>query len=151
MKSKTLIISLAAAAAVCGCNSTQKEAEKLLESANYDFVHGRYDIALDAIDSLRKIYPNAIEVRKQALELQQRIALKKAQEDAEEADKLHQIASRDYEVMRKAAEKSGAYATQEQIDELTRRRIERDSMKIVMDTQFAKIRYIHRRQLQNDK
>ncbi len=48
-------------------------------------------------------------------------------------------------------EKSGAYATQEQIDELTRRRIERDSMKIVMDTQFAKIRYIHRRQLQNDK
>lgn len=149
-KLKTIIISLAAVA-VCGCNSAQKEAEELLESANYDFVHGRYDIALDAIDSLRKIYPNAIEARKQALELQQRIALKKAQEEAEEADKMYQIASRDYEVMRKAVEKSGANAPREQIDELTRRRIERDSMKILMDTQFAKIRYIHRRQMQNNK
>lgn len=152
MKLRTLVILPAIAITViCGCNSAQKEAEKLLESANYDFVHGRYDIALASIDSLRKLYPNAIEVRKQALDLQQRISLKKAQEEAEEADKMYQIANRDYEVMKKALKRSGGNFTQEEADELTRRRIERDSMKIRLDTQFAKIRYIHRRQMEKTK
>ena len=152
MKLRTLVILPAIAiTAICGCNSAQKEAEKLLESANYDFVHGRYDIALASIDSLRKLYPIGIAVRKQALDLQQRLSLKKAQEEAEEADKMYQIANRDYEVMKKALERSGGNFTQEEADELTRRRIERDSMKIRLDTQFAKIRYIHRRQMEKTK
>lgn len=135
----------------CGRDKTQDEAARLLENANYDFLHGRYEIALAAIDSLRILYPNAIEVRKQAVELKQEIALRKAQEDAEEADKMYQIANRDYEVMKKAFDNSGGSFTQEEVAELTRRRIERDSMKIRLDVQFAKIRYIHRRQMEKTR
>ena len=68
---------LAVVLVACGSN-TQKEAERLLQQANEQFTQKRYDRALITLDSLRKVYPGAIDTRKQALKLRQSIELKRS-------------------------------------------------------------------------
>lgn len=55
----------------CKSNDSQNQAEALLQEASTDYEQGRYDEALRTIDSLRKVYPNAIDTRKKALKLYQ--------------------------------------------------------------------------------
>ena len=79
IKKLAAIYAVTAALASCG-DSTRQQAESLLKQAGYDFEHGRYDMALATIDSLRKKYPDMVEVRRKALTLYQDISLKKAQD-----------------------------------------------------------------------
>ena len=65
----------------CGGNEAQKQAEEMLEKAGVCFEQGQYDEALTVIDSLRKIFPSAIDTRKKALKLYQDIELKKTQQE----------------------------------------------------------------------
>jgi outer membrane protein assembly factor BamD (BamD/ComL family) len=65
-----IALAILVAAATLSCKpDAQCEAEQLLESASRLFAEKQYNKALWKIDSLRKVYPTAIEVRKKALKL----------------------------------------------------------------------------------
>lgn len=148
-KLRLFVILFIAATLMASCGgSAQQKAEELLRQADFDFEHGHYDMALASIDSLRKIYPNAVDVRRRALVLYQNISLKQAQEDLERTDRLLQVARRDYEYIKREVEKrrSDLNATAEQLQTLTLTKMKLDSLQVRFDMQCAKIKYIHKRQ-----
>ena len=144
---KILLIMLAAALTACSDNK-QKDAEDMLAKANMQFEQGRYDRALITIDSLRKVYPSAIETRKQALRLQQDIELKRSQEELALVDSALQAVKQDYESQKLKVEKDkqALRATPEELTLLTKTRVRRDSLQTRFDVLCAKIRYIHKKQ-----
>ncbi len=129
-------------------DSKQQAAEQMLEQANALFEQQRYDRALIVIDSLRKVYPGAIETRKQALRLQQDIELKRSQEELAVVDSTLQAVIHDYEYLRKKVEKDKRElrATAEELTMLTRTRMRRDSLQTRFEALCGKIRYIHKKQ-----
>ena len=147
-----LIITICVAAAVvmtaCSSNDAQKSAEGMLEKAEKYFSEGSYDRAKIAIDSLRKVYPGAVETRKKALRLFQDISLKEAQEDLALTDSIMQKVGLDYKYIKEKVEKDKAElrATAEELELLTRTKMKYDSLKVRFDMQCAKIKYIHKKQ-----
>ena len=147
-----LILPICIAAALtmtsCSGNDAQKAAEDMLEQAEKYFSEGRYDRAKIAIDSLRKVYPNAVETRKKALALFQSISLKEAQEDLAITDSALQAVTLDYKYIKDKVEKDKAElrATAEELEMLTKTKMKLDSLKVRFDMQCAKIKYIHKKQ-----
>ena len=147
-----LIITICVAAAVvmtaCSSNDAQKSAEGMLEKAEKYFSEGSYDRAKIAIDSLRKVYPGAVETRKKALKLFQDISLKEAQEDLALTDSIMQKVGLDYKYIKDKVEKDKAElrATPDELELLTRTKMKLDSLKVRFDMQCAKIKYIHKKQ-----
>ena len=131
----------------CGGN-TQKEAEELLTQANKQFEQKAYDKALTSLDSLRKVYPGAVDTRKKALKLRQSIELKRSQEELALVDSMLQAVSHDYRYQQQKVEKDKQElrATAEELTMLTRTRMRRDSLQTRFDVLCAKIRYIHKKQ-----
>ena len=131
----------------CG-DDTQKQAEAMLQRADQLFEQRQYDRALIVIDSLRKVHPNAINTRKQALKLQQSIELKRSQEELAVLDSVLQAVKHDYEYQKQKVEKDKAElrATPEELTMLTKTRVHRDSLQTRYDVLCAKIRYIHKKQ-----
>ena len=144
---KILFIVLAAAITACS-NSTQRAAEAMLQKADQQFQQGHYDRALITIDSLRKVYPGAIETRKQALRLYQNIELKRSQEELTALDSTLETVKQQYEALRQQVDthKQLLQATPEELTLLTRTRVHRDSLQTRYDALCAKIRYIHKKQ-----
>ena len=146
------ILVLSAMAAVmllsCGENSAQKQAEEMLTKAGTCYEQGQYDEALAVIDSLRKIYPNAIDTRKKALRLYQDIELKKAQQELLVTDSLLQAVNHDYVYQQEKVDrdKAALRATPEELTMLTQTRMRRDSLRTQTEVLGAKIRYIHKKQ-----
>ena len=132
----------------CGENSVQKQAEEMLTKAGTCYEQGRYDEALTVIDSLRKVFPNAIDTRKKALKLYQDIELKKAQEELRMTDSLLQAVNHDYAYQQEKVErdKAALRATPEELTMLTLTRMKRDSLRTQYEVLGAKIRYIHKKQ-----
>ena len=64
---KKMILFLSTVVLVACSDTTQNAAEQMLQQANQQFEQGQYDRALITIDSLRKVYPGAIDTRKRAL------------------------------------------------------------------------------------
>lgn len=147
MRKLMIMCALAALMAACGENK-HLEAEALLEQASSLFDQGNYDEALTIIDSLRKVYPNAIDTRKRALTLQQNVELKQTQEELAVVDSMLQAVIHDYEYQRQKVEKDkqALRATPEELTMLTRTRMRRDSVQTRFDVLCAKIRYIHKKQ-----
>jgi hypothetical protein len=129
-------------------DSTQQQAEGMLQRAGQLFDEQQYDRALIVIDSLRKVYPGAIETRKQALRLQQNIELKRSQEELALVDSALQAVKHDYEYQKQKVEKDKQElrATAEELTMLTKTRVRRDSLQTRFDVLCAKIRYIHKKQ-----
>jgi len=132
----------------CGENSAQKQAEEMLSKAGTCYEQGQYDEALTVIDSLRKIYPNAIDTRKKALRLYQDIELKKAQQELLVTDSLLQAVNHDYAYQQEKVErdKAALRATPEELTMFTQTRMRRDSLRTQTEVLGAKIRYIHKKQ-----
>ena len=107
-----LILPICIAAALtmtaCSSNDAQKSAEGMLKKAEKYFSEGSYDRAKIAIDSLRKVYPGAVETRKKALKLFQDISLKEAQEDLALTDSIMQKVALDYKYIKEKVEKDNA-------------------------------------------
>ena len=147
-----LIMTICVAAAVvmtaCSSNDAQKSAEGMLKKAEKYFSEGSYDRAKIAIDSLRKVYPGAVETRKKALKLFQDISLKEAQEDLALTDSIMQKVGLDYKYIKDKVEKDKAElrATAEELELLNRTKMKYDSLKVRFDMQCAKIKYIHKKQ-----
>ena len=129
-------------------DNKQQAAEQMLEKANQLFVEQHYNRALIVIDSLRKVYPSAIETRKQALRLQQDIELKRSQEELALVDSALQAVKHDYDYQKQKVEKDKQQlrATPEELTMLTKTRVRRDSLQTRFDVLCAKIRYIHKKQ-----
>ena len=147
MRKVLWIPALALLLAACA-DSRQKEAEAMLQRADQLFNEQKYDRALIAIDSLRKVYPSAIETRKQALKLQQNIELKRSQEELASVDSTLQAVRQNYEYQHQKVEKDKQElrATPEELTMLTKTRVKRDSLQTRFNVLCAKIRYIHKKQ-----
>ena len=132
----------------CGGSDAQQAAENMLEQAEKYFSEGSYDRAKIAIDSLRKVYPGAVETRKKALKLFQNISLKEAQEDLAVTDSALQAVTLDYKYIKDKLnrDKAELRATAEELETLTRTKMKLDSLKVRFDMQCAKIKYIHKKQ-----
>ena len=145
---KHLVWILLAAMLVACSDDKQKAAEQMLQKAGQQFEQKQYDRALITIDSLRKVYPGAIETRKQALILQQNIELKRSQEELAVVDSLLQAVKNDYETLKQQVEKDKQElkATPEELTMLTKTRVRRDSLQTRFEVLCAKIRYIHKKQ-----
>jgi hypothetical protein len=145
---KHLVWILLAAMLVACSDEKQKAAEQMLQKAGQQFEQKQYDRALITIDSLRKVYPGAIETRKQALILQQNIELKRSQEELAVVDSLLQVVKNDYETLKQKVEKDKQElrATPEELTMLTKTRVRRDSLQTRFEVLCAKIRYIHKKQ-----
>ena len=127
----------------CG-NDTQKEAEQLLKQANSMLEQKQYDRALTSLDSLRRLYPNSVDMRRQALKLRQNIELKRSQAEAVEG--LNTLIDYRYQQQKVEKDKQELRATAEELTMLTRTRMRRDSLQTRFDVLCAKIRYIHKKQ-----
>ena len=138
-----LVVGLTACA-----DSKQNEATMLLEKASQEFEQGQYGRALLSIDSLRKVYPNAIETRRQALKLYQDIELKRSQEELAWVDSALQAVKHDYDYLRAKVEKDKEQlrATAEELTMLTKTRMRRDSLQTRFNVLCGKILYIHKKQ-----
>ena len=145
---KHLVWILLAAMLVACSDEKQKAAEQMLQKAGQQFEQKQYDRALITIDSLRKVYPGAIETRKHALILQQNIELKRSQEELAIVDSLLQVVKSDYETLKLKVEKDKQElrATPEELTMLTKTRVRRDSLQTRFEVLCAKIRYIHKKQ-----
>ena len=147
-KTVGLLFAITLVLASCGGSDSQKAAEDMLKQAEKYFSEGYYDRAKIAIDSLRKVYPGAVETRKKALKLFQDISLKEAQEDLALTDSILQAVSIDYKYIKDELEKDKAElrATPEELELMTRTKMKLDSLKVRFDMQCAKIKYIHKKQ-----
>ena len=147
---RRLVLSAMATLLLLSCeeNSAQKQAEEMLTKAGTCYEQGQYDQALTVIDSLRKVFPNAIDTRKKALKLYQDIELKKAQQELLVTDSLLQAVNHDYTYQQEKVErdKAALRATPEELTMLTRTRMKRDSLRTQSEVLGAKIRYIHKKQ-----
>ena len=137
----------------CDGNGSRQKAEVLLEEAGQLFNDGDYDRALAKIDSLRKVFPNAIETRKKALTLYQSISLKQAQEDLAHTDSILQELTHDYNYQKAKVDKDREMlrATAEELQMLNETKVRLDSLKVRFDMQSAKIKYIHKKQKEDIK
>ena len=137
-----------AALAACGDNGARSEADRLLERANTEFESKQYDKALRTIDSLRRVYPNAIETRKEALKLYKDISLKQAQDDLALTDSALQAVKAAYRQLKDSVEKTRANltATEDELSTLNLTKVKMDSLQVRFDVQCAKIKYIHKKQ-----
>ena len=148
-------LALAAVMALTSCdgNGSRQKAEALLEEAGQLFNDGDYDRALAKIDSLRKVFPNAIETRKKALTLYQSISLKQAQEDLAHTDSILQELTHDYNYQKAKVDKDREMlrATAEELQMLNETKVRLDSLKVRFDMQCAKIKYIHKKQEEDIK
>jgi len=132
----------------CGSTDNQKEAEELLQQAQSLYEQGQYAEAKACIDSLRRVYPKAIDARKKALRLGWDIDLKKAQDELAVTDSLLQLVQHDYDRQQAKVEKDKAElrATPEELTTLTKTRMKRDSLRTQCEVLGTKIRYIHKKQ-----
>lgn len=144
---KIVWIFIAVMLVACG-DRKQQEAELMLQRAKTLFAERHYDRALIVIDSLRKVYPKAIDIRKQALKLYQDVELQQAQETLAMTDSVLEIVKKDYERQKIEVEKkkSELRATPEELTRLTKTRVLRDSLQTEFEMLCAKIRYIHKKQ-----
>ncbi len=132
----------------CNNNSYTDKADALLQDAKAAYNENKYDMAISKIDSIRKVYPKAIETRKEALSLYQDIELKKAQKDLEHTDKLLTAVNNEYNILliKVNEDKKSLCATAVELQDLTLKKLERDSVKTRFDVLCAKIHYIHKMQ-----
>ena len=134
---------------MAGCGDGRQEAaDTLLRETRGLYEQGDLEGARAGIDSLRKAYPDLVSIRKATLALHQDVELKIAQRELARTDSVLQIANKELEALQQQvdADKAALKATPEELTQLTRTRMRRDSIRTQFETLGAKIRYIHQKQ-----
>lgn len=128
--------------------SPQEQAAQLAGQAATLCEEGRLDEARLLIDSIRRTFPDIVEARKAALRLHQDVELKIAQRELVRTDSLLILANRELEARQQQvdAHKADMKVTAEELTQLTRTRMLRDSIRTQFETLGAKIRYIRQKQ-----
>lgn len=145
---KRLIICLTTVWFIACGETPQQQAEQLAQQAATLCEEGRLDEARLLIDSLRRTYPNIVEARKAALRLHQDVELKIAQQELTRTDSLLVLANRELEALQQEvdAHKAALKATAEELTNVTRTRMRRDSIRTQFEAIGMKIRYIRQKQ-----
>ena len=145
---RLLILCLATVWFVACGKSPQEQAEQLAEQAAVCCEDGRLDEARMLIDSLRRTYPDMVEARKAALRLHQDVELKIAQQELARTDSVLVVANRELEALQQQvdAHKAALTATAEELTNLSRTRMRRDSIRTQFEALGMKIRYIRQKQ-----
>ncbi|MCF0160310.1 MAG: hypothetical protein HUJ99_05925 [Bacteroidaceae bacterium] len=89
MKKTVTLLLLACLLAAC-TDSIEKEAQTHFLLATQAYQKGAYEVARSEVDSIRLLYPKAIQTRKQALQLRLQIDLAEGQQAVAEADLIIQ-------------------------------------------------------------
>ena len=147
---KKLMLLMMAVMMLASCKQTdaQQKAMGLLKQATQEYEEGEFDAALRSIDSLRRVYPNAIEVRQRALVLYQDVCLKQAQQNVERMDAELQELKGEYNAQKKIVEAhhSEGVATEEELMRVNMLRLKCDSLQTRFDTECAKVKLIRQKQ-----
>lgn len=117
-----------------------------------DYEAGNDSACLIAIDTLRAKYPTAIAERKEALEYFQKASERMSQKELERTDKLLAAANEQYAAMERTVSqhKASLNATAEELTGLTMLRMRRDSLQARYEVLCQQIRFIHKKQKEND-
>lgn len=145
--SKNIIVAAVVAVMLCACGNAGKDAMRLVEESETLYAGKKYDEALGLIDSLRRTYPEAVEARKKALSLYQKIELERTQADLAVTDSVLRRAIAGFHALDSvvAEHKAAGTADAGELTALTRMRMRRDSLQARFDVQCAKIRYIRQK------
>ena len=145
---RLVILCLATVCFAACSESPQKQAELLAQEAATCCEDGRLDEARRLIDSLRRSYPDIVEARKAALRLHQDVELKIAQQELARTDSALVMANRELEAQQQQVDthKAALTATAEELTNLTRTRMRRDSIRTQFEALGMKIRYIRQKQ-----
>lgn len=149
---RIIIIAMSLTVSVSSCQDDNSRAEELMVQIRSDFEAGNYAKCLKEIDSLRTTYPKAIDARKEALIIHQNASLKMAQDHLADVDRRLQALETTCDSLSAIVElhKQQGCATAEELHLLNISKIRRDSLKGIFDVECSKIRYIHKRQQEND-
>lgn len=117
-----------------------------------DYEAGNDSACLIAIDTLRAKYPTAIAERKEALEYFQKASERMSQKELERTDKLLAAANEQYAAMERTVSqhKASLNATAQELTGLTMLRMRRDSLQARYEVLCQQIRFIHKKQKEND-
>lgn len=89
---KKIILGVAVLAVMlASCGADKKNAGDLFQRAEMSFAAGNFNLAKLQIDSIRTLYPKAIEVRKAAIGLMQQIDLQEQQKTVAYLDSMMQV------------------------------------------------------------
>ncbi|MDO4948652.1 MAG: hypothetical protein Q4E55_00555 [Bacteroidales bacterium] len=73
------------------CNSTERNAQQLLQQANEAFQMDSFNTAKQLIDSIKVLYPKAFETRRNGIKLMQQVELEEQQRNLVYLDSLLQV------------------------------------------------------------
>lgn len=148
----TLLCLISFALTFSSCEEKNIEAAKLLNQIHTYYDNGEYQSALDMVDSLRRTYPEAIEQRKEALVIFQQASLAMAQQNLAKVDSMLQVTEGELSMLKPQVESHRAQgiATAAELQHYTKLRVFRDSLQGIFNMECAKIKYIHKRQAEND-
>ncbi len=122
-----------------------------MDNIRQKYAAGKYQEAINSIDSLRKKYPEEIELRKEALKVYQDAALKMAQRNLERADSTLLTMTAAYEKLKAEVEakKNNGSATAEELSRVTMMKIKLDSVRARFDAEVARVKFIHKKQAED--
>lgn len=134
------------------CEEKNVEAAKLLEQIRDYYDNNDYQSALEAVDSLRRTYPEAVAQRKEALVIFQQASLAIAQQNLAKVDSTLQATEAELSVLKPQVEehRKQGMATHEELQHYNKLRAYRDSLQGIFNMECAKIKYIHKRQAENE-
>lgn len=134
------------------CEEKHEEASKLLEQIRDYYDNGDYQSAIETVDSLRRTYPEAVDQRKEALAIFQQASLGIAQQNLAKVDSMLQAAESELSELKPQVEEHRAQgvATAEELQHFNELRVYRDSLQGIFNMECAKIKYIHKRQAENE-
>ena len=88
---KIILAALCLTTPFSGCNGDSKKAGALFQQAELSYASGNYSLAKLQIDSIRTLYPKAVEVRKAAIRLMQNIDIQEQQKTLAYLDSMMQV------------------------------------------------------------
>ena len=151
-KALTLLYFITLILVFSSCEEKNAEATKLLDDIREYYEKGEYQSALDAVDSLRRTYPEAVSQRKEALVIFQQASLAMAQQNLAKVDSALQVTENELAMLKPQVEehRRQGVATAEELQHYTKLRVYRDSLQGIFNMECAKIKYIHKRQEENE-
>lgn len=134
------------------CQSEKADASALLEDVHKQYDSGNYVKCLALIDSLRATFPEELSARREALKVFQQASLAIAQQDLARTDSALKVTEQSLNALTATVEahRRALCATEEELSNLNFMRKKRDSLQVAYDVECAKIRYIHKRQKQEN-
>ena len=88
---KIIVAAVCLLAFLSGCNGDSKKAEALFQRAEASFASGNYGLAKLQIDSIRTLYPKAVDARKAGIRLMQQVDLSEQRKTLAYLDSVMQV------------------------------------------------------------